>query len=466
MKLITFTVPCYNSAAYMSHCVETLLPAGEEAEIILVDDGSKDDTGRIADEFAEKYPDIVRVIHQENGGHGEGVNQGIRNARGVYFKVVDSDDWLDTDALARYSDIIDLSIGDTDFITDDAIIDTAFREAKAGYTHYGDPKGDPELIRSVCDAWQTDFKQPLSPDHVLVTASSSMGMALVMLSVLDPGDEVIVPVPSFVCYGPLTEMAGGVPVYVELKAEDQFRLTPEQLKAAITPKTKVLVLPFPSNPTGGIMSRPDLEAIAEVLRGTDIMVISDEIYAELTYGQRHVSMANLTDMYERTVVVNGFSKSHAMTGWRMGYVCAPQPVIAAMTKLHQFGIMSAPTTSQYAAIEAMRNGDKDIEHMREEYDSRRRYLVENLNRIGLTCFEPKGAFYVFPCIKSSGLTSEEFCERFLMEEKVAVIPGTAFGPGGEGFVRACYAASMKDIAEAVSRMDNFLQNLRRKQGEE
>ena len=264
----------------------------------------------------------------------------------------------------------------------------------------------------------------------------------------------------------LTEMAGGVPVYVELKAEDQFRLTPEQLKAAITPKTKVLVLPFPSNPTGGIMSRPDLEAIAEVLRGTDIMVISDEIYAELTYGQRHVSMANLTDMYERTVVVNGFSKSHAMTGWRMGYVCAPQPVIAAMTKLHQFGIMSAPTTSQYAAIEAMRNGDKDIEHMREEYDSRRRYLVENLNRIGLTCFEPKGAFYVFPCIKSSGLTSEEFCERFLMEEKVAVIPGTAFGPGGEGFVRACYAASMKDIAEAVSRMDNFLQNLRRKQGEE
>ena len=215
------------------------------------------------------------------------------------------------------------------------------------------------------------------------------------------------------------------------------------------------------------MSRPDLEAIAEVLRGTDIMVISDEIYAELTYGQRHVSMANLTDMYERTVVVNGFSKSHAMTGWRMGYVCAPQPVIAAMTKLHQFGIMSAPTTSQYAAIEAMRNGDKDIEHMREEYDSRRRYLVENLNRIGLTCFEPKGAFYVFPCIKSSGLTSEEFCERVSSwRRRWPSFPALPLEPGGEGFVRACYAASMKDIAEAVSRMDNFLQNLRRKQGEE
>ena len=214
------------------------------------------------------------------------------------------------------------------------------------------------------------------------------------------------------------------------------------------------------------MDRKDLESVAQVLRGTDIMVISDEIYAELTYGRRHVSLANLTDMYDRTVVVNGFSKSHAMTGWRMGYVCAPKPIIAAMTKLHQFGIMSAPTTSQYAAVEAMRNGDPDIEHMREEYDSRRRYLVDSLNRIGLPCFEPKGAFYVFPDIRSTGLTSEEFCERFLLEEKVAVIPGSAFGPGGEGFVRACYAASMKDIAEAVARMDNFLTNLRRKQGRE
>lgn len=371
------------------------------------------------------------------------------------------------DILEEMTDAISLGIGEPDFVTPWHIRDAGIYSLERGHTKYTSNAGMLELRREISNYLRRRFD--LNYDYakqILVTVGGSEAIDLALRCLLNPGDEVIVPVPSFVCYGPLTEMAGGVPVYVELKAEDQFRLTPEQLKATITPKTKVLVLPFPSNPTGGIMSRPDLEAIAEVLRGTDIMVISDEIYAELTYGQRHVSMANLTDMYERTVVVNGFSKSHAMTGWRMGYVCAPQPVIASMTKLHQFGIMSAPTTSQYAAIEAMRNGDKDIEHMREEYDSRRRYLVENLNRIGLTCFEPKGAFYVFPCIKSSGLTSEEFCERFLMEEKVAVIPGTAFGPGGEGFVRACYAASMKDIAEAVSRMDNFLQNLRRKQGEE
>ena len=371
------------------------------------------------------------------------------------------------DILEEMTDAISLGIGEPDFVTPWHIRDAGIYSLERGHTKYTSNAGMLELRREISNYLRRRFD--LNYDYakqILVTVGGSEAIDLALRCLLNPGDEVIVPVPSFVCYGPLTEMAGGVPVYVELKAENQFRLTPEQLKAAITPKTKVLVLPFPSNPTGGIMSRPDLEAIADVLRGTDIMVLSDEIYAELTYGQRHVSMANLTDMYERTVVVNGFSKSHAMTGWRMGYVCAPQPVIASMTKLHQFGIMSAPTTSQYAAIEAMRNGDKDIEHMREEYDSRRRYLVENLNRIGLTCFEPKGAFYVFPCIKSSGLTSEEFCERFLMEEKVAVIPGTAFGPGGEGFVRACYAASMKDIAEAVSRMDNFLQNLRRKQGEE
>ena len=371
------------------------------------------------------------------------------------------------DILEEMTDAISLGIGEPDFVTPWHIRDAGIYSLERGHTKYTSNAGMLELRREISNYLRRRFD--LNYDYakqILVTVGGSEAIDLALRCLVNPGDEVIIPVPSFVCYGPLTEMAGGVPVYVELKAEDQFRLTPEQLKAAITPKTKVLVLPFPSNPTGGIMSRPDLEALADVLRSTDIMVVSDEIYAELTYGQRHVSMANLTDMYERTVVVNGFSKSHAMTGWRMGYVCAPKPVIAAMTKLHQFGIMSAPTTSQYAAIEAMRNGDKDIEHMREEYDSRRRYLVENLNRIGLTCFEPKGAFYVFPCIKSSGLTSEEFCERFLMEEKVAVIPGTAFGPGGEGYVRACYAASMKDIAESVSRMDNFLQNLRRKQGEE
>ena len=369
------------------------------------------------------------------------------------------------DILEEMTDAISLGIGEPDFVTPWHIRDAGIYSLERGHTKYTSNAGMLELRREISNYLRRRFD--LSYDYtnqILVTVGGSEAIDLALRCLVNPGDEVIVPVPSFVCYGPLTEMAGGVPVYVELKAENEFRLTPEQLKAAITPKTKVLVLPFPSNPTGGIMSRPDLEAIADVLRGTDIMVLSDEIYAELTYGQRHVSMANLTDMYERTVVVNGFSKSHAMTGWRMGYVCAPQPVIAAMTKLHQFGIMSAPTTSQYAAIEAMRNGDKDIEHMREEYDSRRRYLVENLRRIGLSCFEPKGAFYVFPDIRSTGLTSNEFCERFLREERVAVIPGSAFGPGGEGFVRACYAASMKDISEAITRMDNFLTNLRRSQG--
>lgn len=247
---------------------------------------------------------------------------------------------------------------------------------------------------------------------------------------------------------------------VETRAENEFRLTADELRAAITPRTKALVLPFPNNPTGGIMGRDDLEAIADVLRGTNIMVISDEIYAELTYGQHHVSMANLPDMYERTIVINGFSKAYSMTGWRMGYVCGPKELISAMTKLHQYGIMSAPTTSQYAAIEAMENGDRDIENMREEYDGRRRFLVDGFRKLGLDCFEPRGAFYTFPCVKSTGLSSEEFCERLIVEEKVAVIPGTAFGPGGEGYVRACYAASMRDLGEALSRMGHFLENLK------
>ena len=371
------------------------------------------------------------------------------------------------DILEEMTDAISLGIGEPDFVTPWHIRDAGIYSLERGHTKYTSNAGMLQLRREIAAYLNRRFD--LQYDYagqILVTVGGSEAIDLALRVLVNPGDEVIVPTPSFVCYGPLAEMAGGVPKYLELKAENQFRLTPEELREAITEKTKVLVLPFPSNPTGGTMERKDLEAIAEVLEGTDIMVISDEIYAELTYGRRHVSPANLTGMYDRAVVVNGFSKSHAMTGWRMGYVCAPKPIVAAMTKLHQFGIMSAPTTSQYAAVEAMRNGDGDIEHMREEYDRRRRYLVENLNRIGLQCFEPKGAFYVFPDIRSTGLTSEEFCERFLLEEKVAVIPGSAFGPGGEGFVRACYAASMKDIAEAVARMDNFLTNLRRKQGRE
>ena len=371
------------------------------------------------------------------------------------------------DILEEMTDAISLGIGEPDFVAPWHIRDAGIYSLERGHTKYTSNAGMLELRREIANYLRRRFDLEYDyTNQILVTVGGSEAIDLAIRVLVNPGDEVIIPVPSFVCYGPLTEMAGGVPVYVELTAENGFRLTPEQLKAAITPRTKALVLPFPSNPTGGIMERRDLEAIAQVLKDNDIMVISDEIYAELTYGQRHVSPANLTQLYDRTVVVNGFSKSHAMTGWRMGYVCAPQPVIAAMTKLHQFGIMSAPTTSQYAAIEAMRSGDEDIAHMREEYDSRRRYLVENLNRIGLDCFEPKGAFYVFPCIRSSGLSSDEFCERFLREEKVAVIPGTAFGPGGEGYVRACYASSMRDLTESISRLDNFLQNLRRKQGQD
>ena len=370
------------------------------------------------------------------------------------------------DILEEMTDAISLGIGEPDFVTPWHIRDAGIRSLEQGHTKYTSNAGMLELRREIANYLQRRFGLEYDyTSQILVTVGGSEAIDLSLRCLVNPGDEVIVPVPSFVCYGPLTEMAGGTPVYVELKAENQFRLTPEELKAAITPRTKAVVLPFPCNPTGGIMERADLEALVPVLKDTEIMIVSDEIYAELTYGQKHVSPANLPELCDRTVVVNGFSKSHAMTGWRMGYVCAPQPIAAAMTKLHQFGIMSAPTTSQYAAVEAMRNGDRDIEHMREEYDSRRRYLVENLNRIGLSCFEPKGAFYVFPCIQSTGLSSEEFCERFLMEEKVAVIPGSAFGPGGEGYVRACYAASMRDITEAVSRLDNFLRNLKRRQGE-
>ncbi len=368
------------------------------------------------------------------------------------------------DILEEMKDTISLGIGEPDFVTPWHIRDAGIYSLEKGFTKYTANAGMAELRREIAAylARRFDLHYDFA-SQIVVTVGGSEALDLALRCLLNPGDEVIVPVPSFVCYGPLASMAGGTPVYVELKAENEFRLTAEELKRAITPRTKLLVLPFPCNPTGGIMERADLEAIAQVLEGTDILVVSDEIYAELTYGQHHVSPANLPQLQDRTIVVNGFSKSHAMTGWRMGYVCGPREIIQQMLKLHQFGIMSAPTVSQYAAIEAMRNGDGDIERMRDEYDGRRRYLVEGLRRIGLPCFEPKGAFYVFPDIRGTGLPSDEFCERFLMEEKVAVISGAAFGPGGEGFVRCCYATSMKDIAEALTRMDNFLTNLKKKQ---
>lgn len=357
---------------------------------------------------------------------------------------------------------ISLGIGEPDFQTPWHIRDAGIYSLEKGFTKYTPNAGLSDLRSAISRYLKRRFDLEYAPaGQILVTVGGSEGLDLAFRCMLEPGDEVIIPTPSFVCYGPLVSMTHGVPVYVETKAENEFRLTPEELKRAITPRTKAVVLPFPCNPTGGIMERADLEALAQVLRGTDIMVISDEIYAELTYGgQRHVSMANLPDMYERTIVVNGFSKAYSMTGWRMGYLCGPKELITAMTKLHQYGIMSAPTTSQYAAIEAMDHGDGDIEAMQSEYDGRRRFLVDGFRKLGLSCFEPKGAFYTFPCIRSTGLSSEEFCDRFLEKEHVAVIPGSAFGPGGEGFVRACYAASMKDLAEALERLDRFLESLR------
>ena len=365
------------------------------------------------------------------------------------------------DILAEMDDAISLGIGEPDYPTPWHIRDAGIYSLEKGFTKYTPNAGLSDLRRSISKYLKRRFDLEYAPiGQILVTVGGSEGLDLAFRCLLEPGDEVIIPTPSFVCYGPLVSLYHGVPVYVETKAENDFRLTAEELKAAITPRTKLLVLPYPNNPTGGIMGREDLEQLAQVLRGTDIMVVSDEIYAELTYGQRHVSMANLPDMYERTIVVNGFSKAYSMTGWRLGYLCGPAELVKAMTKLHQYGIMSAPTTSQYAAIEAMENGDLDIEGMRQDYDGRRRYLLEGFRSLGLECFEPKGAFYMFPCIRSTGMTSEQFCDRFLEAQRVAVIPGSAFGPGGEGFVRACYAASMQDLGEALNRLESFLKSLR------
>lgn len=366
------------------------------------------------------------------------------------------------DLLEEMPDAISLGIGEPDFVTPWHIRNAGIYSLEKGYTKYTPNKGLGELRRQISKYLNRRFELKYDPtNQIIVTVGGSEGLDLAMRCLLEPEDEVIVPTPSFVCYGPLASMSMGTPVYVETKVENEFRLTPEELRAAITPKTKALVLPYPCNPTGGIMAREDLEAIAEVLRDTNIMVISDEIYCELTYGGKaHVSIAQIPGMYERTLLVNGFSKAYSMTGWRMGYLCGPEPLISQIVKLHQYGIMSAPTVSQYAAIEAMMNGDDDIRKMQEEYDGRRRFLLEGFRDMGLECFEPKGAFYMFPCIKSTGMTSEEFCTEFLKAEQVAVIPGSAFGPGGEGFIRCCYAASMKDLAEAITRMRRFIEKVK------
>lgn len=365
------------------------------------------------------------------------------------------------DILEEMEDVISLGVGEPDFPTPWHIRDAGIYSLEKGFTKYTSNAGMLKLREEISRYLLRRFNLKYDPKgQLLVTVGGSEAIDLTLRALVEPGDEVIIPSPSFVCYAPLTTMAGGVPVYVETKAENQFKLTAEELSSVITPKTKVLILPYPCNPTGGIMEKADLVELARVLEGTNIVVVSDEIYAELTYGQRHFSPANLDELYPRTVVINGFSKSFAMTGWRLGYAMGPAPLIAQLTKLHQFAIMCAPTTSQYAAIEAMRSGDRDIEHMRNEYDIRRRYLVDGVRSSGLDCYEPRGAFYIFPCIKSTGLCSDEFCERFLIEEKVAAISGTAFGPGGEGFIRLCYAASMDDLTEAISRLKRFVERIR------
>ena len=358
------------------------------------------------------------------------------------------------------SDALSLGVGEPDFVTPWHIRDAGVYALEKGFTKYTSNAGLMELRREIAKYMLRRFALSYDPaGQLVVTVGGSEGIDIAVRAIVNQGDEVIVPVPSFVCYGPIVALAGGVPVYVETKAEDEFRLTAEALRAAITPRTKLLVLPFPNNPTGAIMERRDLEAIADVLRGTNIIVLSDEIYAELTYGGQHVSIANIPDMYERTLLVNGFSKSYAMTGWRMGFVCGPRELIRQMVKIHQYAIMCAPTTSQYAAIEAMRAGDGDIQTMRKDYDYRRRFLLEKLRGAGLECFEPRGAFYMFPSIQSTGMTSAEFCARFLTEEHVAAIPGDAFGAGGEGFVRMCYASSLANLSEAMDRLERFLKRL-------
>ena len=367
------------------------------------------------------------------------------------------------DIAAEMDNVISLSVGEPDFQTPWHIRQKGVETLEKGRTWYTPNAGLMALREEIAAYVQRQIGVSYAPkDEVLVTVGGSEAIDLAFRAILQPGDEVLIPEPSFVCYDPLTRMAGGVPVPLVTRAEDRFVLTASTLRAAITPRTKLLVLPYPNNPTGGVMRHDQLEAIAHVLRDTNIFVLSDEIYSELTYGDKpHVSIASLSGMWERTVRVSGFSKAFAMTGWRLGYACAPAPVAKVMLKLHQFGIMCAPTTAQHAAIEAMKNGSEDVETMRTEYDCRRRLILDLLREIGLDCFEPEGAFYVFPSIRSTGLTSEEFCRRLLTEKHVAVVPGTAFGDCGEGFVRISYCYSVQHIREALSRMGEFLRELKK-----
>ena len=361
------------------------------------------------------------------------------------------------DLAADMPHCISLGVGEPDFKTPWSVRDAGIRSLELGRTKYTANSGLKELRGEICNYLQRRFDLHYKEENILVTVGGSEAIDLTIRAVVQPGDEVIIPEPCFVCYEPITQLTGGVPVHIATRAEDQFRLTADQLRAAITPRTKLLSFPYPNNPTGAVMSAAEMEEIAAVLRETNVLVLSDEIYSELTYGlDRHVSIASLPGMAERTIVVNGFSKSYAMTGWRLGYAAGPAPLVKVMTKIHQSCIMSAPTTSQYAAITALRQCDDQIEMMRDEYNRRRRYVVKALNDMGLTCFEPRGAFYVFPSIQISGLTSSEFCEQLLREKEVAIIPGSAFGASGEGYARISYAYSVDHLQTAMKRIREFL----------
>lgn len=365
------------------------------------------------------------------------------------------------DLVSEMDDAISLGVGEPDFDTPWHIRDEGIYSLEKGRTFYTSNAGLKELKVEISKYLNRRFG--LQYDYnkeILVTVGGSEAIDIAMRAMLDPGDEVLIPQPSYVSYLPCCVLANGTPVTIELKAENEFRLTAEKLEAAITPKTKLLVMPFPNNPTGAVMEKKDLEAVAEVIKKHDLFVLSDEIYCELTYLEKHVSIASLPGMRERTIVVNGFSKSHAMTGWRLGYAYGPAEIIKQMLKIHQFAIMCAPTTSQYAAVEALKNGDEDVAMMREQYDARRRYLMERFKEMGLECFEPFGAFYVFPCIKEFGMTSDEFANRLLQTKKVAVVPGTAFGDSGEGFIRISYAYSLDDLKIALERVEEFITELR------
>jgi len=360
------------------------------------------------------------------------------------------------DVVAQMPDAISLGVGEPDFVTPWHIRDAGIYSLEKGHTYYTSNSGLTELREEICNYLERRFNLKYNIKQTLITVGGSEAIDLCIRALISAGDEVLIPEPSFVCYLPCVQMAGGTPVPIVTKAEDRFKLTADALKAAITPRTKLLVLPYPNNPTGGIMTYEDLQEIVEVLKDKDIFVLSDEIYAELTYGRKHRSIAEFDCMKDKTILVSGFSKAYAMTGWRLGYACAHEEIIAVMTKIHQYAIMSTPTVSQYAAIEAVKNGDNDIAAMVSEYNYRRKVILEAFNQMGLTCFEPEGAFYIFPCIKTTGLSSNDFCETLLKEQKVAVVPGNAFGESGEGYIRCSYAYSIDAINRAVDRIDKFL----------